>query len=49
MTQIATVCFFIDKSLSWWQGFLSCAQWNLPVVIEQLVGLVVKELGDALA
>jgi len=48
VTQIATVCFFIDKSLSSWERFLSQAQWSMPLVIEPLIVLVVKELGSGL-
>jgi|TARA_Y100000310_G_C20642572_1_gene794790 hypothetical protein len=48
VTQIAQCCFFIDKSVSAWQRFLSTAQWSMPRVIETLMGLVVSELGDAL-
>ncbi len=48
VTGIAQCCFFIDKSVSAWQRFLSSAQWSMPLVIEKLLGLLVEELGDAL-
>lgn len=48
VTQIAQCCFFIDKSVSAWERFLSNAQWSLPRVIEKLIGLLLSELGDSL-
>ncbi len=48
VTRIASVCFFLDKSLTSWERFLSQAQWNMPLVTQQLISLCISELGDAL-
>ena len=48
VTQIAQCCFFVDKSISAWERFLSNAQWSMPRVVEKLIELVICELGDAL-
>lgn len=48
MTQIARSCLFVDKSLSSWQRFISCAQWSTPMLIENLIGLVLSEIKEHL-
>ena len=48
VTRIASVCFFMDKSLSSWERFLSQAQWNLGLVTQQLISLCLSELGAKL-
>lgn len=48
ISHIANTCFFIDKSLSSWERFLASAQWDLPQVTQHLIGLLIKQLGQAL-
>ena len=46
VTRIAEACFFIDKSLSSFERFLSEYHWDLNEVIVSLVQLLLNELGD---
>jgi len=48
VTQIAHACFFVDRSLSSWERFLSEQQWDSNQVMGDLVGLLQRELGEAL-
>ena len=48
VTGIADACFFVDRSLSSFQRFLSDYHWDLTEVISCLVKLLVRELGDKL-
>ncbi len=48
VTQIARACFFVDRSLSSWERFLSEQQWDSNQVMRSLVGLLQRELGEAL-
>lgn len=46
VTGIARACFFVDRSLSSFQRFLSDYHWDLTEVMSCLVKLLVSELGD---
>jgi len=48
ITRIASLCFFIDKSLSAWERFLSTAQWDLTQVVGRLIELVLSQMGQSL-
>jgi hypothetical protein len=48
ITRISSTCFFLDKSLSSWERFLSNSQWNLYEVAKRLIGLCLSELGSQL-
>ena len=48
VTQIAQFCFFIDKSIASWEGFLAYAQWDMTALTSKLMRLVIAELGPAL-
>jgi hypothetical protein len=46
VSQIARSCFFLDRSLSSWERFLSEQQWDMHQVMRSLVGLLQQELGE---
>jgi hypothetical protein len=46
VTKVVEVCFFIDRSLSSFERFLSEYHWDLSEVGASLVQLLLKELGD---
>ena len=46
VTNIAEVCFFVERSLSSFQRFLSEYHWDLTEVIDHLVRLFLRELKD---
>lgn len=46
VTQLASVCFFVDKSLSGWERFFAESQWNLPLVSAKLIDLCLDQLGE---
>ncbi len=48
VTQIARFCFFIDKSIASWEGFLAYAQWDMTALTSKLMRLVIAELGATL-
>jgi len=48
VTNIARVCFFVERHVSSWERFLSQAQWDLPAVQQRLVTLLRERLGDQL-
>ena len=48
ITRISSVCFFLDKSLSSWERFLSKSHWDLHEVGKSLIRLCVSELGEQL-
>jgi len=48
VTRIAEACFFVDRSLSSFERFLSEYHWDLNEVIASLVKLLLNELGDKL-
>ena len=47
MTRLAYICFPIQKSLSSWERFLSEYKWNLNKLIEQLIKLLLLQLGKS--
>lgn len=48
VTQIARICFFVDRSLSSWERFLSEQQWDMNQVMLSLVRVLQEELGESL-
>jgi len=48
ITRISSTCFFLDKSLSSWERFLSKSQWDLYEVSTSLIRLCLSELGNQL-
>jgi hypothetical protein len=48
VTQIARVCFFLDRHLSSWERFVAHYQWDLGGVRSRLVELLKQELGTQL-
>jgi hypothetical protein len=48
VTNIARVCFFVERHVSSWERFLSQSQWDLPAVQQRLVTLLRERLGDQL-
>jgi len=46
VTKIAEVCFFLDRHISSFEGFLSRNQWDLGQVKEATVKLLIERLGD---
>ena len=46
VTTIADACFFVDRSLSSFQRFLSEYHWDLTEVVDHLVRLLLRELKD---
>ena len=46
VTHVADACFFVDRSLSSFQRFLSDYHWDLSEVMSCLVKLLLRELGD---
>lgn len=48
VTQIAHMCFFIDRSLSSWERFLAEQQWDMNQVMQSLVNVLQAELGEKL-
>jgi hypothetical protein len=48
VTNIARVCFWVDRHVSSWERFVSTAQWDLPAVQERMVRLLQAQLGDQL-
>ncbi len=48
VTGIADTCFFVDRSFSSSQRFLSDYHWDLTEVMSCLAKLLVRELGDKL-
>ena len=45
MTNIARVCFFIDRHISSWERFLSQYSWALPPVQDRVVNLIRAQMG----
>jgi hypothetical protein len=48
VTNIARVCFFVDRHLSSGERFLSAYHWDLTQVSQRLVALLQEQLGDKL-
>jgi hypothetical protein len=48
ITRISSTCFFLDKSISSWERFLSQSHWNLHEVGKSLIRLCLSELGNQL-
>jgi hypothetical protein len=48
VTRVAHGCFFIEKSLSSWESFLSQSSWDSGQVSERLMALVLDKLGHGL-
>ncbi len=48
VTQIAQACFFVDRSLSSWERFLSEQQWDMHQVMQSMVSVLQEELGQGL-
>ena len=48
ITRISSSCFFLDKSLSSWERFLSQSHWDLYEVAKSLIRLCLSELGEQL-
>ena len=48
ITRISSACFFLDKSLSSWERFLSQSHWNIHEVATSLIRLCLSELGTQL-
>jgi hypothetical protein len=48
VTKIARICFFIDRHISSFEGFLHRNQWSLSKVKEKTIELLCAQLGDDL-
>ncbi len=48
MTNIARVCFFVDRHIASWERFLSHYQWELTRLQERMVSLVQEHFGEKL-
>lgn len=48
VTNIAPVCFFVDRHISSWERFLSHYQWDITRIQGQVVSLVQEQFGDTL-
>lgn len=48
VTNIARVCFFVDRHVSGFERFLSEYQWDLPALQKQTLTLINARLGDQL-
>lgn len=48
MTNIAHTCFFVDRHLSSWERFLAEHCWDVTLLSQHLVQLLVAKLGDTL-
>jgi hypothetical protein len=48
VTNIARVCFFVERHVSSWERFVSQYQWDLSAVQRRLVTLLRERLGDQL-
>ena len=48
MTNIAQVCFFVDRHISSWERFLAENTWDLTVLSKNLVQTLIVKLGDSL-
>jgi len=46
ITNIARVCFFVDRNISSWERFLSQHHWDINEVRKILVNLIKEELGE---
>ncbi|MCS6806504.1 MAG: transposase [Acidobacteriota bacterium] len=48
VTNVARVCFFVNRHVSSWERFLSQAQWELNQVRDRVLGLIQQRLGPHL-
>lgn len=48
MTNVASVCFFLDKNISSFRRFLSENQWNMRTVAQTLLNILLQRLGNQL-
>lgn len=48
MTNIASVCFFVERHISSWERFLAENNWDLTALSKNLVRTLIATLGDSL-
>jgi hypothetical protein len=48
VTNVARVCFFVDRHISSWERFLSQAQWDMGQIQKRLLSLIIERMKEKL-